>query len=81
MRDKNAANIMMKNVLDLGLGSLSYFLVGWAFSFGGGADGNPYIGQGGRRGREKNTLKLAPQVALIWRSSHDRIRGPNFLDT
>jgi Amt family ammonium transporter len=33
-RAKNAANIMMKNLLDFGIGSLAFFLVGAAFMFG-----------------------------------------------
>ena len=33
-RAKNAANIMMKNLMDFALGSLAFFLVGAAFMFG-----------------------------------------------
>ena len=33
-RAKNAANIMMKNMLDFGLGSIAFFLIGAAFMFG-----------------------------------------------
>jgi len=33
-RSKNAANILMKNVLDFGVGSISFFLIGFALMFG-----------------------------------------------
>ena len=33
-RAKNAANIMMKNMLDFGLGSIAFYLIGAAFMFG-----------------------------------------------
>ncbi|KAJ0668934.1 Ammonium transporter 1 member 3 [Helianthus annuus] len=44
VRAKNAMNIMLMNVVDAVVGSLSYFLFGFAFAFGGGADSNPFIG-------------------------------------
>ncbi|KAM0044731.1 Ammonium transporter 1 member 3 [Helianthus debilis subsp. tardiflorus] len=44
VRAKNAMNIMLTNVVDAVVGSLSYFLFGFAFAFGGGADSNPFIG-------------------------------------
>ncbi len=43
-RAKNQNNILMKNLLDFSFGSLSFFVVGFAFMFG---DGNPYIGTSG----------------------------------
>jgi Amt family ammonium transporter len=33
-RAKNAANIAMKNLMDMSLGSLAFFLVGFGFMFG-----------------------------------------------
>ncbi|KVH94076.1 ammonium transporter 1 member 3 [Cynara cardunculus var. scolymus] len=44
VRAKNAMNILLTNVVDAVVGSLSYFLFGFAFAFGGGSDSNPFIG-------------------------------------
>ncbi|KAC9449867.1 hypothetical protein E3N88_45815 [Mikania micrantha] len=44
VRAKNAMNIMLTNVVDAVVGSLSYFLFGFAFAFGGGPGSNPFIG-------------------------------------
>ena len=33
-RAKNAANILMKNLMDFAVGSLAFFLVGWGFMYG-----------------------------------------------
>ncbi|KAI3678490.1 hypothetical protein L6452_37785 [Arctium lappa] len=44
VRAKNAMNILLTNVVDAVVGSLSYFLFGFAFAFGGGPDSNPFIG-------------------------------------
>ncbi len=33
-RAKNATNLMMKNLMDFVMGSLAYFVVGWAFMYG-----------------------------------------------
>nr|GEU41542.1 non-specific phospholipase C1 [Tanacetum cinerariifolium] len=44
VRAKNAMNIMLTNVVDAVVGSLSYFLFGFAFAFGGESDSNPFIG-------------------------------------
>ena len=43
-RAKNQNNILMKNLLDFCFGTVSFFVVGFAFMFG---DGNPYIGTSG----------------------------------
>lgn len=43
-RAKNQNNILMKNLLDFCFGTLSFFVVGFAFMFG---DGNPFIGTSG----------------------------------
>ena len=43
-RAKNAGNIIMKNMMDFVLGSLFFFIIGFAIMFGGG---NPYIGTAG----------------------------------
>ena len=40
-RAKNQNNILMKNLLDFCFGTISFFVVGFAFMFG---DGNPFIG-------------------------------------
>ena len=40
-RAKNASNIIMKNLMDFVLGSLFFFLIGFAIMFGGD---NPFIG-------------------------------------
>ncbi|GER27151.1 ammonium transporter 1 [Striga asiatica] len=44
VRAKNAMNIMLTNVVDAVIGSLSYFLFGFAFAFGEGPNKNPFIG-------------------------------------
>lgn len=47
VRAKNAMNIMLTNVVDAVVGSISYYLFGFAFAFGDGTDGtnsNPFIG-------------------------------------
>lgn len=41
---KNAGNVLMKNFLDFALGSIAFFLVGYAFMFG---KGNGFIGLSG----------------------------------
>lgn len=61
VRGKNALHVMFKNMLDICLGALVWWAVGYAFAFGGGAgvDG-PFIGhtnfflsnRGGDRGYE-----------------------------
>ncbi len=40
-RSKNTTNILMKNVIDFCIGTLSFWAVGWAFMYG---DGTPFIG-------------------------------------
>ena len=45
---KNVANVMMKNLMDLCFGALSFFAVGFAIAFGGGFDGiGRFVGGGG----------------------------------
>ncbi|KAG6412856.1 hypothetical protein SASPL_125548 [Salvia splendens] len=44
VRAKNAMNILLTNVVDAAVGSLSYFLFGFAFAFGEGPSKNPFIG-------------------------------------
>ncbi|CAK9164219.1 unnamed protein product [Ilex paraguariensis] len=44
VRAKNATNIMLTNVVDAVVGSLSYYLFGFAFAFGDGTNSNPFIG-------------------------------------
>uniref|UniRef100_A0A803LXB8 Ammonium transporter n=1 Tax=Chenopodium quinoa TaxID=63459 RepID=A0A803LXB8_CHEQI len=44
VRAKNALNIMLTNVVDAVVGSLSYYLFGFAFAFGTGPGSNPFIG-------------------------------------
>ncbi|KAL7585090.1 ammonium transporter 1 member 3 [Lactuca sativa] len=44
VRAKNALNIMLTNVVDAVVGSLSYYLFGFAFAFGDGSGSNPFIG-------------------------------------
>lgn len=43
---KNEANIMVKNAVDVVFGGLSYWMFGYAFSFGKGNLGNPFCGIG-----------------------------------
>ena len=44
VRAKNALNIMLTNVVDAVVGSISYYLFGFAFAFGDGSNSNPFIG-------------------------------------
>ncbi|KAF6153589.1 hypothetical protein GIB67_027456 [Kingdonia uniflora] len=44
VRAKNTTNIMLTNVVDAVVGSISYYLFGFAFAFGAGLDSNPFIG-------------------------------------
>ncbi|XP_017786969.1 PREDICTED: putative ammonium transporter 2 [Nicrophorus vespilloides] len=43
---KNEVNIMMKNVVDIVLGGLTYWMFGYAFSFGRSSYDNPFISTG-----------------------------------
>ncbi|CAG9573398.1 unnamed protein product [Danaus chrysippus] len=43
---KNEANIMMKNLADISLGGLTYWIFGYGLSFGDGPLSNPFIGVG-----------------------------------
>lgn len=42
VRSKNTTNILMKNILDSGIGALSYWVLGFAFAYG--EKGNAFIG-------------------------------------
>ncbi|KAJ4970759.1 hypothetical protein NE237_003858 [Protea cynaroides] len=44
VRAKNTMNIMLTNVVDAVVGSISYYLFGFAFAYGIGSDSNPFIG-------------------------------------
>ncbi|XP_065876921.1 ammonium transporter 1 member 3-like [Euphorbia lathyris] len=44
VRAKNAMNIMLTNVVDAVVGSISYYLFGFAFAFGLSSNSNPFIG-------------------------------------
>lgn len=44
VRAKNALNIMLTNVVDAVVGSISYYLFGFAFAFGDNTNSNPFIG-------------------------------------
>ncbi|XP_035796478.1 putative ammonium transporter 2 [Anopheles albimanus] len=43
---KNEVNIMMKNIIDIVLGGFTYWLFGYAMSFGRGALNNPFVALG-----------------------------------
>lgn len=43
---KNEVNIMMKNIVDIVLGGLTYWLFGYGMSFGRGPLSNPFIAIG-----------------------------------
>ena len=43
---KNEANIMVKNAIDVIFGGISYWLFGYAFSFGDETRSNPFSGIG-----------------------------------
>lgn len=44
---KNEVNIMMKNVVDIVLGGLTYWIFGFGLSFGFDKPNNPFVGVGG----------------------------------
>lgn len=44
---KNEVNIMMKNVVDIVLGGLTYWFFGFGFSFGLKEPNNAFVGNGG----------------------------------
>lgn len=44
---KNEVNIMMKNVVDISLGGLTYWIFGFGMSFGNDSPTNPFIGTSG----------------------------------
>lgn len=46
VRSKNTKNVLLKNVLDACVGSLAYFLFGWAFAYGPGGSARSFIGSG-----------------------------------
>ena len=67
---KNTVNIMMKNVVDVVFGGMTYWMFGYAFSFGSGPYSNPFCGVG------KDGPTPTPSVAwartallqpLLWR--------------
>ena len=43
---KNTVNIMVKNVVDVVFGGMTYWMFGYAFSFGDGQYSNPFCGLG-----------------------------------
>ena len=43
---KNEVNIMMKNVVDVVLGGVTYWAFGYGFSYGSGPGTNPFFGFG-----------------------------------
>jgi len=44
VRTKNVANVLMKNVLDAGVGGLAYWAIGWGLAYG--VAGNSFMGSG-----------------------------------
>ncbi|XP_078334916.1 putative ammonium transporter 1 isoform X1 [Crassostrea virginica] len=44
VRSKNTTNILIKNVMDLFISGISYWLFGFAFAFGDGGTANKFIG-------------------------------------
>ena len=44
IRAKNAQNILLKNLLDAGVGALWFWATGYAFAYGSSGDGNWFIG-------------------------------------
>ncbi|KAH8054838.1 ammonium transmembrane transporter [Aureococcus anophagefferens] len=60
IRAKNAQNILLKNLLDLCVGALSFWATGYAFAYGGPGDGS--------RGRAVRVAPLLPLRRL--RESH-----------
>ena len=43
---KNEVNIMMKNVVDVVLGGITYWAFGYGLSYGSGPGTNPFFGVG-----------------------------------
>ncbi len=46
IRSKNVVNILMKNILDLSLGAIAYWAVGFAIAYGAAEAANGFIGAG-----------------------------------
>lgn len=44
IRPKNTKNVLIKNVVDLGISTLCWYAVGYAFAFGS-CGNNPFIGE------------------------------------
>lgn len=44
VRAKNVANILLKNIMDCLIGSISFWLVGYGFAFGDSTNRNTFIG-------------------------------------
>ncbi|MBR8828700.1 MAG: ammonium transporter [Gomphosphaeria aponina SAG 52.96 = DSM 107014] len=61
-RQKNAVNILAKNLIVFALATIIYWAIGFSLMFGGGGDGNPFIGVGGwfLSSEEPATYGLAP---------------------
>jgi len=61
-RQKNAVNILAKNLIVFALATIAYWAIGFSLMFGGGGDGNPFIGLGGwfLTSEDPATYGLAP---------------------
>ena len=46
IRSKNVVNILMKNVLDLSLGAIAYWAVGFGLAYGAAESASGFIGSG-----------------------------------
>jgi hypothetical protein len=46
VRSKNAKNIILKNLLDACIGSISFYLIGYGFAYTGQGGGNSFIAWG-----------------------------------
>merc|ERR1712048_1554686 len=51
-RAKNVQSILLKNVVDVCIGTLGWWILGWAFAYGGPADDDGFLKNGGFMGTE-----------------------------
>jgi len=52
-RAKNATNVLFKNLVNVTVGTVAWYIFGWAFAYGGPLDDDGYLEQGGFIGRKQ----------------------------
>ena len=62
---KNTVNIMVKNVVDVVFGGMTYWMFGYAFSFGDGPYSNPFCGLGDDACGHNEDLTMTSTTLMI----------------